>query len=151
MNEISKQKIILFCVLSIICFFISTKKRKCKSPTLRSLLLSRLASLIHGIYFVYFYLGSVLFGYHLIHFCIGFINLFTWIYLINKYGIGCPMTYIENLLCTPEDENSMQYQDILRTILHDVLGLSSEKRMYVIIFLGFCVLSYDLYNIFKKI
>ena len=65
---------------------------------------------------------------------------------MNKYGIGCPLTYIENYFCKPKKH--IQYRDLLRITLQDIFKINNKYTIYIIVILAIIVLSNDLYNIF---
>ena len=141
-----KNKIAIFIFLIIISFLVSKNKKQCNFETSKAEVLYNLASFMHASYFTYFYLGSIFFGYYTIHFIIGITNLTTWIYFMNKYGIGCPLTYIENYFCKPKKH--IQYRDLLRITLQDIFKINNKYTIYIIVILAIIVLSNDLYNIF---
>ncbi len=143
-------KLITFFIIVTFCFIVADNARvRCEPKSKVNYVLSKIVSYSHSTYFVYFFLGSLMFGYHFIHFYICFINIVTWAYFNKIYGIGCPATYIENNLCPPDDMY-YQYQDVVHIILARMFKAKkfSEILPY---YYGVClvVFFYDAYYILR--
>lgn len=146
MNFISN--IIIFLLVSMISYNLSYKNCKLNSNYAHSRIISQFISLIHCLYSTYFFLGSLIFGNHLLHFVICSVNICTWIYYRIKNGIGCPATYAFNFFCEPKSFEK-QHRDII-LYMTDKMTSNENEQICIIVFVSFLVLCYDLFHIFLK-
>ena len=98
---------------------------------------------IHHMIQWYFFIGSIVFGYHKIHLIIVILA-----FVIHKsYGM-CPITIVHNKLCK-FDNKTYLYTFINRFI--ETFNIHKFKAVQIYYFMLLCVFIYDILHIYKDL